>query len=95
LQLRIFFKTFPETSKCPSCGQIGRIRRSRTRNLFEMILKSTNFFGIYKCRDCGWRGYLKRFTFNYYSLITASFYLLLIFSVAYIITKVLKKNFGE
>ncbi len=95
MQLRIFYKTYPETASCPSCSKIGRIRRSRSRNLVEMLLKGSRMVGIYKCRECGWRGYLKRYTFNYYSLITASFYLLLIVSVAYIITKVLKKNFGD
>jgi hypothetical protein len=95
LQLRIFFKAYPETSSCPSCARIGTIRRSRSRNLLEMTVKATRLFGVYKCRDCGWRGYLKKFSFNVYSLLTASFYLLLIISVAYIITKVLKQNFGE
>jgi len=37
VQLRIFFKTFPETTKCPSCGKVGTIRRSRARNIFETI----------------------------------------------------------
>jgi hypothetical protein len=55
----------------------------------------TKLFGIYKCRECGWRGYLSRYTLNKYSLITGGFYFVLIVFVAYIITKVLKKNFGE
>lgn len=37
---------------------------------------------------------LSKYTFNRYSVITVTFYLILIISVAYIITKVLKKNFG-
>jgi hypothetical protein len=94
LQLKVFYKTFPETSKCPSCSKIGRLRRSRSRNFFESFVKLTRFFGLYKCRECGWRGFLSKYTFNYYSLITLAFYLILIASTAYIITKVLKKNFG-
>jgi hypothetical protein len=94
VQLRIFYKAYPETSRCPSCGVIGKIRRSRSRNIFESIIKFTKIFGLFKCRDCGWRGILSKYTFNRYSFITATFYLILIISVAYIITKVLKKNFG-
>lgn len=94
LQLRILFNAYPETSKCPSCSKIGKIRRSRSRNIIERIIRATRIFGIYKCRECGWRGYLRRYIFNYYSLITASFYLLLIISIAFIITIILRKNFG-
>jgi hypothetical protein len=95
LQLKIFFKTFPETSRCPSCSAIGKLRRSRSRGILEEVIKFTNIFGVYKCRECGWRGYLRKYTINRYSFIAISFYMFLIFSVAYVITKVLKKNFGE
>jgi predicted RNA-binding Zn-ribbon protein involved in translation (DUF1610 family) len=94
LQLKIFFKAFPETSKCPSCGKIGTIRRSRTRNFLETAAKSTGVVSIYKCRECGWRGFLKRYMINRYSFFTVIFYGILILSVAYIITQILKKNFG-
>jgi ssDNA-binding Zn-finger/Zn-ribbon topoisomerase 1 len=94
LQLKIFFKSFPETSRCPSCNKIGKIRRSRARNFFETLIKATRMWSLYKCRECGWRGILSKYTFNSYSLITFAFYMVLIISVAYIITKVLKKNFG-
>jgi hypothetical protein len=95
VQLRIFFKTYPETSRCPSCSKIGKIRRSRSRNIFETAIKVSRLWGLYKCRECGWRGILSKYTFNYYSIITFVFYSALIFIVAYVITKILKKNFGE
>ncbi|HEY3249989.1 MAG TPA: hypothetical protein VGK25_02615 [Ignavibacteria bacterium] len=94
MQLRIFFKAYPETAKCPSCGRIGTIRRSRARNVFESAIKYTQLASLYKCRDCGWRGVLKKYTINRYSILTLIFYSVLILSVAYIITTVLKKNFG-
>jgi len=94
LQLKIFFKAFPETSKCPSCGKIGTIRRSRTKNFAEFLVKSSGVANLYKCRECGWRGPLKKYTVNKYSFVTLIFYAILIFSVAYIITNVLKKNFS-
>jgi predicted RNA-binding Zn-ribbon protein involved in translation (DUF1610 family) len=94
VHLRIFFKTFPETTKCPSCGRVGTIRRSRTRNIIESITKASGVASIYKCRDCGWRGVLRKYTINKYSIITLFFYIVLIILVAYIITTVLKRNFG-
>jgi len=95
VQLRIFFKTFPETTKCPSCRRVGTIRRSRARNLFETLVKSSKMAGSYKCRDCGWRGILKKYTINRYSIITMTFYIILILLVAYIISMVLQKNFSS
>jgi len=94
LQLRIFFKTFPETSKCPSCGKIGTIRRSRTKNFFETSVKLSRVANLYKCRECGWRGMLKKYTVNKYSFITLIFYIVLVVSVAYVIRQVLMNNFG-
>jgi hypothetical protein len=93
LQLRIFFKSFPETSKCPSCGKVGTIRRSRARNVIENILKFSGLVNMYKCRGCGWRGVIKRYTINRYSFITLMFYIALVFLAMYIVTSVLKKNF--
>jgi hypothetical protein len=94
LQLKIFYKTFPETSRCPVCGKIGTVRRSRSRSILESVIKTSNVFGLYKCKECGWRGILKKYFLNRYSFITLVFYSGLIIAVAYIISKVLQKNFG-
>jgi predicted RNA-binding Zn-ribbon protein involved in translation (DUF1610 family) len=95
LQLKIFFKTYPETSRCPSCGKIGAIRRSRTKNFMEATLKSTRLANLFKCRECGWRGVLIKYTVNKYSFITFFLYAILIVSVAYVIRQVLMNNFGS
>ncbi|HAX49313.1 MAG TPA: hypothetical protein PK605_05000 [Ignavibacteria bacterium] len=95
MQLRIFFKTYPETSRCPSCGKIGTIRRSRAKNLFESSIKFTRVANLFKCRECGWRGILKKYMVNKYSFITLAFYIILTVSVAYVIRQVLLKNFGS
>jgi predicted RNA-binding Zn-ribbon protein involved in translation (DUF1610 family) len=94
LQLKIFFKAFPETSKCPSCGKIGTIRRSRAKSFWESLIKASRIANMYKCRECGWRGIQKKYLVNKFSFITISFYSILIVLVAYIISQVLKRNFG-
>lgn len=94
MQLKVFFKAFPETAKCPSCGKVGTVRRSRAKNLFESALKATKVANYYKCRECGWRGVLRKYMVNKYSFMTIAFYSILILSVAYVINKVLKSNFG-
>jgi predicted RNA-binding Zn-ribbon protein involved in translation (DUF1610 family) len=95
LQLKVFFKAFPETAKCPSCGKVGTIRRSRARNIFENTIKYSGLASVYKCRECGWRGVLRRYTMNRYSFITLFFYAALVFIVAYIINAILQKNFNS
>lgn len=62
--------------------------------MLESVIKTSNAFGIYKCKECGWRGIRKKYFVNRYSFITLVFYSGLVLSVAYIISKVLKKNFG-
>jgi predicted RNA-binding Zn-ribbon protein involved in translation (DUF1610 family) len=47
---------------CPECGKTEKIRKSRTRNLLEYILKRIFRFNYYRCRECGWRG--KRFSLS-------------------------------
>lgn len=41
---------------CPICKSDERVHRSRARNIFEKLLKSTKIFTIYRCHNCGWRG---------------------------------------
>jgi hypothetical protein len=94
MQLKVFYKTYPETSRCVSCSKIGRIRRSRSRNLLESLIKMTNIWGIYKCRECGWRGIKSKISMNSNSIFTLILYLIIIVSVAYILIKILNKNFG-
>jgi len=42
---------------CPRCAT-GRVRRSRARSLRERVLKGFKAERLYRCDDCGWRGWL-------------------------------------
>jgi hypothetical protein len=58
------------------------------------MIKSSGLANTFKCRECGWRGILKRYTVNKYSFITFALYAILIMIVAYVINQVLQKNFS-
>lgn len=40
---------------CPNCGESAY--RSRSRNFRESLVKRVTSLRLYRCHDCGWRGY--------------------------------------
>jgi UDP-GlcNAc:undecaprenyl-phosphate GlcNAc-1-phosphate transferase len=42
---------------CEGCGG-ARLHRSHARNVFERLRKSRSLKRLYRCNDCGWRGWL-------------------------------------
>lgn len=43
---------------CPHCGRVGTLHRSRSRNFKERMIKFFLPYKIYRCRECGWRGFI-------------------------------------
>ena len=43
---------------CPQCG--GRTHRSHTNSLSERLIKALTSHSVYRCRECGWRGWLRK-----------------------------------
>ncbi len=41
---------------CRNCGEL--VRRSRTQNMIESLIKNITSFRYYRCDICGWRGML-------------------------------------
>ena len=41
---------------CPECD--SQVRRSRVRGMGERLLKALSPYRVYRCRECGWRGWL-------------------------------------
>ena len=41
---------------CPECG--SQVRRSHARGMGERLVKALTTYRAYRCRDCGWRGWL-------------------------------------
>jgi hypothetical protein len=42
---------------CPQCG--GSTHRSHTNSFSERLIKALTSYKAYRCRECGWRGWLR------------------------------------
>jgi predicted nucleic-acid-binding Zn-ribbon protein len=89
--LKIIYSINPVFKKCPECGAPGTLHRSRARTFFEQIIKKVSFYNIYRCKNCGWRGYLSTLIITKNSIINLLIYILLILGSAYIIRFVLTR----
>ena len=46
-----------DSQPCPSCKG-WRVHRSKARNIYERVRKSRTDRRLYRCEECGWRGWL-------------------------------------
>lgn len=47
--------------RCPNCKTVGRVHRSKLRNLKERVISTfVPVYGVYRCHHCNWRGWLTR-----------------------------------
>lgn len=93
-QLKVIINKNPLFEKCPECGKYGTLHRSRTRNLWENILKATTIIRTYRCKQCGWRGYRSLITVTTRSFRVLLIYLFVILIVAYIVKNVVARMIG-
>lgn len=79
---------------CPVCFSTDKVHHSRSRNIFEKILKSTRVFNIYRCHNCGWRGIKMRkirIKFNFAAVVRYVFLILITYMlVSYFVKKMLE-----
>jgi phage FluMu protein Com len=87
----VIFKRNPLFAKCPSCKVANTLHRSRARGWQENFLKNFTFFKTYRCKQCGWRGYLSTLTVTSQSMKVLGFYLLLAATAGFIVLQVLKR----
>jgi predicted RNA-binding Zn-ribbon protein involved in translation (DUF1610 family) len=43
---------------CPECG--NRVHKSHSRGFGERLVKAITRCKVYRCHDCGWRGWLSK-----------------------------------
>ena len=93
LDAKIFVQRDAAFTKCPDCKKSGFLRKSRSRSIFESIVKKITFFKVYRCRQCGWRGYRSTLVFSFESFKTLVIYiaiaLVCAFAVKFIINRFL------
>jgi len=87
---KILLRFDPSYNKCPSCGEVNTLRRSRTKNLWENILKATGIYKMYRCRKCNWRGALSTIVVTAQSLKNLVSYLVVLAITLFIILQVIK-----
>lgn len=87
----LIFRKNPLYEKCPSCSSLSTLRKSSARILRETIIKNFSFWGIYRCKKCGWRGYKSRFLLTTQSLKNGFIYIIIIAIAALIIYEILKR----
>ena len=92
MNYRLFVRKNTQLARCPNCGKIASLRRSRTRNLFEKFFKRLKF-SPYFCQSCGWRGKIFSYRFGKNFLQLLLIYILLMIASAYIVQKFLRSYF--
>lgn len=77
--------------KCPSCGEVNRIRRSHSRNIREKFFNHFTFYKIYRCKNCGWRGYLINIRFGISTLKVVLIYIMIAVIVGFITYQIISR----
>ena len=88
---KILSPTNPALGKCPDCKKTGTLRRSKARSTKETLIKNFSFYKTYRCRECGWRGYMPMLNFGVDSIKTLGFYILVAIIAAFIIRFILMR----
>lgn len=44
---------------CPKCGEHA-LHKSRSRSHLEVLFKKISMFRLYRCHECGWRGWMSK-----------------------------------
>jgi predicted RNA-binding Zn-ribbon protein involved in translation (DUF1610 family) len=91
---RVGFRRDATFSKCPSCTQFNTLRRSKTRSAIEGAIKNLTWFKVYRCTNCGWRGYKSTFILTIDGVKLIATYLIIAlltgFAVKYVIQRFVK-----
>jgi predicted RNA-binding Zn-ribbon protein involved in translation (DUF1610 family) len=93
MNTKLFIRRNILLNRCPGCNSIATLRRSRSRNLFERVLKLIKL-KPYVCRECGWRGKIFPFKPAKNILTLLLFYALVVVVSVYIVKRFLASYFN-
>jgi len=88
---KVIYRKNPLFNKCPACSIKSSIRRSHARNNTERIFNKITFYKTYRCKSCGWRGYLPTITISLNSLIGLVVYAFLILAASFVTSFLIKR----
>lgn len=90
-KVRALIKRDPLFEKCPSCKLTGTLRKSHSRNNLEKIINHFTIYKTYRCKKCGWRGYLKTLSFTTATITAILIYIGIILGSAFITYQIIKR----
>lgn len=90
-KVKALIKNNPLLGSCPSCKSQGSLRRSHARNTSEKIINHLTIYKTYRCKKCGWRGYLKTLTFTTSTIGAVLLYLAILVGSALITYMIIRK----
>jgi predicted RNA-binding Zn-ribbon protein involved in translation (DUF1610 family) len=88
---RTIFEKNPLFHTCPACGEMNSLHRSRSHNWKEGFIKKVSFFKIYRCTQCGWRGYLSTKNLSVSALKFIAYYFGVAVITAFIVLEILRR----
>lgn len=89
LNLRVLYRTDARITPCPDCQKFGTLKRSRSRNTVEKIIKIFTPLTTFRCKECGWRGYKSSYVFKTASVKAILIYLFILLATAFVVRFIL------
>jgi hypothetical protein len=89
--MNILVRFNPQFGRCPKCKSIGHLRRSRSHNMWEQIVRKTTIMKLFRCQECGWRGFRSTLIITKKSFKTIFLYLILILVTVIVASFVIRK----
>ncbi len=81
----------PVFARCPSCAAAGTVYRSHSRNTKEKLIKRISFLKLYRCKQCGWRGYRSTITLTIQSFQALLIYIGIAIIIALVVRLILSR----
>jgi len=85
INLKVLYRTDARVTSCPDCNKFGSLKRSRSRNTFEKMVKYITPFTTFRCKECGWRGFKSNYIFKAASFKAIMLYIILLLGTAFIV----------
>lgn len=90
MNTKILYRRDPSMSVCPECGS-PKLTKSRARSFKENLAKHFTYYRTYRCKSCGWRGYIGAYKFTKKSFQAILLYVVVITVTFAIATIVMNK----